>query len=270
MIQNAEYIRRIAEGSQRHSSLVFVRGGIDTSLARALANPDRHYDLMLSLYQPAPEIPKLIDAGIGVYAGGWSKFHAALRIQQRFKSLDRYEQVLFLDADIGIDVDSVNRLFNAAKRAELALCQPSLSVESSTAWPFLRHDPRARGLRPTNFVEVMAPCFSRAALTRCLASFDRSISTWGLDFLWPMMLRYRSIAVIDAVQMRHLQPTDESNGAFYRYLNSIGIDQRAELAQLRASCPRWFRPGPMDPLLGWRGPFLLRKLSRFLARLRRA
>jgi hypothetical protein len=63
---------------------------------------------------------------------------------------------------------------------------------------------RSFKLRFTNFVEIMAPCFSRNFLKRCAPSFGANLSGWGLDYLWPTWAESPSkVAIIDSVAVRH-------------------------------------------------------------------
>jgi hypothetical protein len=78
--------------------------------------------------------------------------------------------------------------------------------------------------RDTSFVEVMAPYLSRWALSKALPTFTKSISTYGLDFVWPSLVEKRAIGVVDAFQIRHRDPVDYASGRFYKYLQSIDVD----------------------------------------------
>lgn len=62
--------------------------------------------------------------------------------------------------------------------------------------------------RHTNFVEIMAPLFSRQALLQCLFTFNISISGYGLDLIWPKVLGWPTdkIALFDSVSVRHTRP----------------------------------------------------------------
>lgn len=80
------------------------------------------------------------------------------------------------------------------------------------------------------------PMFSREALRRCLDTFDRTQSSWGIDCLWwPLLGHPRDrFAIIDATPMHHTKPADEGNGPFYRKLLARGIDARTEMERLLA------------------------------------
>jgi hypothetical protein len=61
-------------------------------------------------------------------------------------------------------------------------------------------------VRRCNVVEVMMPIFSREALRLCWDSFPKCYSAWGLDSVWPLLLRGRPRAIVDAVVAKHLRP----------------------------------------------------------------
>jgi hypothetical protein len=56
-------------------------------------------------------------------------------------------------------------------------------------------------------------------------AFDISISTYGLDVFWGSQLELdQPAAVVDSFSMSHAKRRDFANGAYYAYLNSLGID----------------------------------------------
>lgn len=63
-------------------------------------------------------------------------------------------------------------------------------------------------LRYTNFVEIIAPCFSRNAFEKCRDSFTYNKSCWAIDVLWDKILGHPqdAIAVIDDVIAVHTRP----------------------------------------------------------------
>ncbi len=124
----------------------------------------------------------------------------------RLMSLEDWDYVWFPDDDNDISPRDVERLFELAHKHDFQLCQPSMSADSTEiGWDVCRHVPGSEA-RPTNFVEVMCPLFSREALEACRPTFDVNYSGWGLDFVWPKLLDYKRIGVVDAVQVRHTEP----------------------------------------------------------------
>ena len=144
------------------------------------------------------------DRGIGAYT--W-KGYKWPNLQKLFVAgiidVEKYDYFWFPDDDVQIDIGAVHSLFLRASIYKARLCQPSMAWNSSNiGWPVTKHVPMSM-FRHTNFVEVLAPCFSREALKICLPHFDANYASWGLDFVWAKLLGYLGMGVIDAIQMRH-------------------------------------------------------------------
>ena len=188
----------------------------------------RKWDLLLDHYGSEPNFADpLVDY---VRKGGITKFPSIKALSEEWPGyLQSYEAIWFLDGDVQVDFESIDVLFDIFSAHGLWLAQPSLSAASFSNHEICRHWPSSF-LRYVNFVEIMAPLFSRAGLLACLDGFDRSISGWGLDFVWPMLIGepQRRMAIIDAVQIEHTKEVDLINGAFYRLLRSIGVDPNDE------------------------------------------
>ena len=168
-----------------------------------------------------------------VFHGGLSKFHAAKLIFQAHPELLEARQFAFLDPDIIIDHRCLVALMQRGEAQGRGIYQAAVSHQSSTFWDILYQQPAISGWQETSFVEVMAPCFSAAALKRCLPRFDASISTWGLDFLWFDLCHDLSMGVYHDLTMTHPTEVDTVDGPFYRYLQSRGIDPHREVRLIR-------------------------------------
>ena len=71
-------------------------------------------------------------------------------------------------------------------------------------------------MRYTDFVEIMAPCFSRDFLKQMLPSFNEKIYSSGLDILWPTKVTdWTRIAIIDAVTVCHTRPVGSQNNPHF-------------------------------------------------------
>jgi hypothetical protein len=127
---------------------------------------------------------------------------------------------MFLDDDLEITHSRLNGFLDYCYTNELALAQPSLSRDSFTSHSGLLNQ-FACGHRIIDMVEVMCPFFSRESLRSVIQTFRLSYSTWGLDVIWPKLLRVDP-SVVDEFQIKHLKPM-QKGGAFYAYMNSIGI-----------------------------------------------
>ena len=125
------------------------------------------------------------------------------------------------DDDLSIDVPAINEFFALAKAHRLNLCQPAL-VDINVEHRILVQQPGSL-LRFTNFVEIMAPCLHREALKHVFRTLDedRVKSGWGLDLVWPHLLNYNRVAVVDKTPMIHTRPVTafNPNAFFYRKYN---------------------------------------------------
>lgn len=121
--------------------------------------------------------------------------------------LEQYDYFYFVDDDIAMDTADINRMFALSNTFDTWIAQASLSHNSFCSWPIFKHKPDCM-VRFVGQVEVMALLFSRAALQRCLVSFNENKSSWGLDSVWPKILGYphRKLAVFDDVVMEHTRP----------------------------------------------------------------
>lgn len=214
--------------------LACVRIG-NNSVFERWFRPDRPrtWDLLLSYYR-LPDCGLSRDAEI-VSIGGISKFSAIKDIHDKEPSIfSEYKAIWFLDDDLEISFEDVDIFFKMMSELGLSLAQPSLSKDSPISFFITTNDTECLA-RYTNFVEIMMPAFSQAAFRLCVETFDKAISGWGLDYVWPKMLGYpdQKIGIVDAIVVKHTKPMDVSGGAFYRYLKSLGVNAREELLQLR-------------------------------------
>ena len=213
--------------------LVCVRIG-NNSAFESWFRPEqpRSWDLLLSYYR-VPE-GQLRNHAEFVSSDGLSKFSAVKRLSEEHPNLfRRYSAIWIVDDDIDIEFSCVDRLFTEMVKFGLALMQPSLSRDSYYYWEITLNHPESR-LRYTDFVEVMMPAFSQAAFQQCVGTFDQSISSWGLDFVWPKLLGYPSdrIAILDSIVAKHTKPIDTKSGPFYKYLATIGVDPAEEFTRV--------------------------------------
>ncbi|HKW17044.1 MAG TPA: DUF707 domain-containing protein [Terriglobales bacterium] len=213
--------------SNNHQNLVLVRGG-DTSLHEIWVrdDPSRNWDIMVSYFGDRPE--RACSPNLDIKGPKWPTIK--LLLVQDPTIIARYEYIFFPDDDLLFGQDSISTMFNLVKKYEFLLCQPSLSIDSFVSHSITLHHP-AFICRYTNFVEIMAPCFSRSSLKICLSSFDENVSGWGLDSLWPELLRRRPgrIGILDAIQIKHTRPVGGPN---YVHSCMAGTTPSLELARL--------------------------------------
>ena len=143
-----------------------------------------------------------------------------------------YDAVLFLDDDLGIEHEEIDRLFDIAEANGLDMFQPAVAAGSQCVWKDLFRIP-GRDFHETTAVEIMMPGFSRRALELCKPIFGKSVSGFGLDFNCSETVRKAGwkCGVIDAVAAEHIDLIDEQGGAYYEFMRTLGINQKFELFQ---------------------------------------
>jgi hypothetical protein len=168
------------------------------------------------------------DARVHVMRAG-TKFHLIDDLLAECPRLGQYDRVWMPDDDLYATPREIGELFRVAEKYGLWLCQPSL-----VGWyglePTLHH--RGCVLRYTNYVEIMCPCFSRAALAACRGTFKENSTGWGIDAAWNVLLGHPTerIAVIDDVIVAHTRPV--GGGDMYKNQTRTMGDAMEEAANV--------------------------------------
>lgn len=193
---------------------------------------DRNFDLAARYYYKPQQDDHVANQAEYLLSGGRSKFHSAKLFFEKVDCLEKYRGFLFLDGDIKFAGSDHQRFLRVANGYGFAIAQAGLTKDSYYSWEVTL----ARSgyiFRETSMVEVMAPYFTRDALLDVLPTFDQSISTYGLDRIWPQLIgSNQRVGVVDAIKMRHSQPICKQTGKFYQYLKSIGVNPRIEQRQV--------------------------------------
>ena len=265
----------MAAPAARRPYLVFVRSGAASLHGRLIAeDPQRNWDCCVSWYiTPPPE--QLAE----YYShGGFNKLDGFLEFWRECSAARDYRYLLLLDDDVYLRPGDVSRFFSLCEQYATYLAQPSLRWFTHTTINALVRNPVCV-LRQVSFVEVMAPCFSQAAIVELLPTFGMTRSTWGTDLAWAGTIAGRHpICVLDAVGMDHTRTGDGRPTAFYRKLTEMGVDPGEELARVRRLYPafrgsRTLRSGHVyrAGVPRWAAPFLLRFFEelKFIVRIRK-
>ena len=212
---------------QQRENLLYVRCGNSSKIFEWFdEKKERNWDLMLSYFE-VPNEPKKYANYTSI--GGLSKFSSVKDIHEDNPDLfTKYKFIGVIDDDLFFKFSDIDVIFDICSRCDLDIAQPSFSENSFVSYLFKNVTDSA--IRFTNFIEVMAPFFSNSAFKKCVPTFNKSISTWGLDQLWPFLLGYpeNKLAIIDYVCADHLKPIDTENGNFYKFLSTLSIDPHAE------------------------------------------
>ena len=223
--------------------LVFVRAGPSSLHPRLLAeDPHRNWDCYVNAWSDRQVGEALGSSAEFHEPGGLNKFEAFAEAWPAIRKVHAYRFVLMLDDDLIFEPGDVSRFFDYCERENLKIAQPAIAIGShANHWINIRNP--GCEVRRVNFVEVMAPCFSRAALELLLPTFTLTRCTWGIDYAWASMLDGQdAFSIVDAVPMRHTKPMDVDGGPFYQRLLSMGIDPRGELESIHRRFVPW---GPM-------------------------
>jgi hypothetical protein len=164
----------------------------------------RTWDLQLLPYEPIPFQPLDVTVHDVLPGPKWSGLNELLDTWDGWRE---YDYVWLPDDDILTTSRQIDRLFDAAHLAGLDLFAPALASASYFAhFDTMRND-RFHG-RWVGFVEIMCPGFRRSALERLLPTFALSETGWGwgLDSVWPKLLHYRNVGVLDGVPVTHTRP----------------------------------------------------------------
>lgn len=208
------------EAVLRPRNLVLVRAG-DASQHPLWLGGQRDFDVVVQYYGTQP----------GRFADGADHYHhdqvndlrtfSALRrlLLENPNYLSDYDCFFFPDDDIATDASTISALFALHRELGLGISQPALSEDSYFSHPMMLAHPGI-ALRQVNFVEVMCPMFSKRALLRCLPTFDQSITSWGLDWVWQTLLPAAGerAAIIDCLPVRHTRPVGGGD-------NYLGLDE---------------------------------------------
>ncbi len=191
------------EGMSMGKSLVLARVGRN-SLHRGWIDQGKakNWDLYLCPFQEIPPQDGL-DCTVGEVIPG-PKWTGLRTLLNEWKGWREYDYVWLPDDDIFASQDTISAMFDAARALDFQLFAPALHESSHYAHYVAMRNQRFFARR-VGFVEIMIPGFSRAALERLLPTLDQSSTGWGwgLDSLWPKLLDYKGLGIIDGVPVLH-------------------------------------------------------------------
>jgi hypothetical protein len=190
--------------SNQKQFLVICRAGDRSLHSHWILDSARNFDLYISYFGDEPnKYIKEADYYEQVKGPKWPIIYDI--IQNNIEIVSAYSAVWIPDDDILMSTQKINQMFNLFAGFEFDLAQPALTIDSYVKY-FELVEKKGVLARHVNFVEVMAPIFSKYCLTKLTHTFNQSRSGWGLDYLWPVLLDYRNIAVLDATPMTHTRP----------------------------------------------------------------
>ncbi|MGN1158403.1 MAG: DUF707 domain-containing protein, partial [Agathobacter sp.] len=191
----------ISDTSRLKPNCVIISAGKD-SLHRELFEGERDFDVHLLVFDDSYN-KHCNDTDFIVAMSGYKMDMTYRYLQRHPEYLSHYEYFFLMDDDIRITTASVNRLFQLMREYSLRIAQPSL-VLSYYTYEHTLHNPACK-LRYTNFVEMMAPCFSREALVKVLPTFEEKVRWRGIEFHWAKLIESNKhdMAIIDELSASH-------------------------------------------------------------------
>jgi hypothetical protein len=171
----------------------------------------RDWDLRLVPYQPIDDGDDDCVVEDVIPGPKWSGLRELLK---RWHGWRDYDYIWMPDDDIYADQATISRLFEVAAGVGLDLFAPALHESSHYAHFTTMRNRRTFG-RWVGFVEIMMPGFSRAALETLLPTLDLTETGWGwgLDSVWPKLLDYKHVGIIDGVTVIHTRPVGQMRDA---------------------------------------------------------
>jgi hypothetical protein len=159
-------------------NLVLARVGAD-SLHRSWLDSarERNWDLVLVPYQPI--VPQGESDALVTDVIPGPKWTGVREILDTWGGWREYDRIWMPDDDIATDQETINRMFSIADEVGLDLFAPALHPSSY----FAHVDQTVTGWR------------------------------WGIDSVWPRILGYRNVGIIDATPVVHTRPVGEMRDA---------------------------------------------------------
>ena len=168
----------------------------------------RDWDLRLVPYQEIPP-QTAVDCVVGDVIPG-PKWSGLRQVLNEWDGWREYDYIWLPDDDIYANQDTISRMFHVAEAMGLDLFAPALHESSYFAHFITMRNASFYG-RWVGFVEIMIPGFSRTALERLLPTLDLSETGWGwgLDSVWPKLLDYENVGIIDGTTVIHTRPVGQ-------------------------------------------------------------
>lgn len=188
-------------------TLVVLRCG-DTSLHPEWVNEKSQFDVVLSYYGDNNPYDLTHIRYVHTFKG--SKWQGLYDFFLNHQDIwQDYDYIWLPDDDLSSTAENLNAFFTCMDRYGFDLAQPALTHQSYYSHIFLLQVP-CFIYRENNFVEIMAPCFSKQAFLRCWESFSENKSGWGLEYLWRELLTKENnkvkIGIIDKTPIFHTRP----------------------------------------------------------------
>lgn len=132
--------------------------------------------------------------------------------QNNQELIDKYDYIWLPDDDLFTTCKNINEFFEICNAEQFNLAQPALTISSYYSHHITLQHPFTK-YRLTNFVEVMAPCFSVNLFNKITNTFSLNTSGWGLEWIWLDVANKNKInkfAIVDKTPIIHTRPVSSA------------------------------------------------------------
>lgn len=188
----------------------------ELNLSSLYLNGKRNYDVVIHDYSKDGE-SEIIDNVLYIRKKGY-KFPF---LKWYFENYGNdYDYYLFLDDDVYITTNDINRLFEIASNENLTVAHPSINPKNFHAKMLYKQN--YSKLRYVNWLEIMACLMSSNAVLKLHTYFDENRTGYGYpDLWWKILNDKKAFAIIDEIEIIHTKPMAE--GGIYNTLEN-GLD----------------------------------------------
>jgi hypothetical protein len=169
------------------------------------------FDYLIFVYDNAEFREEIYNRCNFIYQNGikW-QFLRKYLTYDRYK---KYDYIFLWDDDLDIGKFSYKNFIEIMKRNDLEIAQPALTDNSYYSHKLTLKNEKHKIGRYTDFVEVMAPVFSRDAWSRYRNMIESNPNSWGwgYDLLAKSVCKYKNMGIVDCESITHTRPIRSKN-----------------------------------------------------------
>ena len=188
-------------------NLLFTSAGDNTNFDELWLDKERNYDVWVVYYGNNDEnferYKSKVDYIIKRKGDKWQNFHHVYNIH--YNKIQEYDRIFFLDDDIIITVEDINKMFQLSLECDLWICQPSFALGSEIGWGINVHNSKTF-LRYTNFIENNSCLMTKEALNNFMKLYSPELVSFGVDYVFMWANEFskkennKKFAIIDIIQ----------------------------------------------------------------------
>jgi len=188
-------------------NLIFSSVGDNTNFDNTWLGKDREYDVFVIYYGSEEKnfikYSKKVDYIEKRKGDKWQNFHHLYTTN--YDKIQEYDRIFFLDDDIIITTEDINKMFKLSLECNLKICQPSFALGSEIGWDINTSNPNYF-LRYTNFVENNSCLMTKDSINKFMEIYDPKLVSFGVDYIYMVangvedIKNLKKFAIIDNIQ----------------------------------------------------------------------